>query len=135
LKTLTGRRTENSYNIARFYDKQKNYKAAYVYYNDVLQQRPDSPEAEKSKARMEELRAKVGDDALRIGTERAQTGQTAAERRQIQAQVDTAARPDFVGPPPPPAPPPQPDQTPPEQKPMLTPPSDVAPVEPALPSQ
>jgi outer membrane protein assembly factor BamD len=135
LKTLTGRRTENSYNIARFYDKQKNYKAAYVYYNDVLQQRPDSPEAEKSKARMEELRAKVGDDALRIGTETAQTGQTVAERRQIQAQVDTAARPDFVGPPPPPAPPPQPDQTPPEQKPMLTPPSDVAPVEPALPSQ
>ena len=50
LKTLQGRKTENSYTIAKYYDKQKNYKAAYVYYNEVVQQQPDSPEAVKSKA-------------------------------------------------------------------------------------
>ena len=50
LKTLQGRKTQNSYTIAKFYDKQKNYKAAYVYYNEVVQQQPDSPDAVKSQA-------------------------------------------------------------------------------------
>ena len=67
LKTLQGRKTENSYTIAKFYDKQKNYKAAYVYYNEVVQQQPDSPDAEKAKQRMDQIRSKVGEDALQIG--------------------------------------------------------------------
>jgi outer membrane protein assembly factor BamD len=148
LKTLQGRKTENSYTIAKYYDKQKNYKAAYVYYNEVVQQQPDSPEAERAKQRMDQIRAKVGDAGLQIGAKGAGTAQSAADSRKLQAQADTAGRADFVGPPPPtPTPSPTPaapsqnlDQTPqptPEQKPMRTAPNDVtpAPVEPALPSQ
>jgi outer membrane protein assembly factor BamD len=151
LKTLQGRKTENSYTIAKYYDKQKNYKAAYVYYNEVVQQQPDSPEAGRAKQRMDQIRAKVGDAGLQIGAKGTGTAQGAADSRKLQARADTAGRADFVGPPPPPpTPSPTPaapsqnlDQTPqtpqptPEQKPMRTAPNDVtpAPVEPALPSQ
>jgi outer membrane protein assembly factor BamD len=147
LKILQGRKTENSYNIAKFYDKQKNYKAAYVYYNEVVQQQPDSPEAQRAKQRMDEIRSKVGENALRIGGTETQPSQVAGAGRKLQVQADTASRPDFVGPPPPPpsptpapktepsAPVPTPEQSAPEQKPMRTAPGDVAPVEPTLPSQ
>jgi outer membrane protein assembly factor BamD len=150
LKALQGRKTENSYNIAKFYDKQRNYKAAYVYYNEVVQQQPDSPEAQRAKQRMDEIRSKVGENALKIGGTDVQTANVAGTGSKLQAQTDTASRPDFVGPPPPPAATPSPtslpkteptpaaplpDQSPPEQKPMRTAPSDVTPVEPTLPSQ
>jgi outer membrane protein assembly factor BamD len=151
LKILLGRKTENSYNIAKFYDKQRNYKAAYVYYNEVLQQQPDSPEAQRAKQRMDEIRSRVGENALRIGGAEGPPAQVAGNGRKLQAQADTASRPDFVGPPPPtpastpsPAPAskvepsnplPTPDQSVPDQKPMRTAPGDVAPVEPTLPSQ
>jgi outer membrane protein assembly factor BamD len=145
LKALQGRKTENSYTIAQFYDKQKNYKAAYVYYNEVVEQQPDSPQAARAKQRMDQIRSKVGDAALQIGAKGTGTAQGVDQHR-LQAQADTARRPDFVGPPPPaptPAPtpvaspPPNPEQPAPEQKPMRTAPNDVtpAPVEPALPSQ
>src|SRR5260370_520769 len=97
LKTLQGRKTENSYNIAKFYDKQKNYKAAYVYYNEVVQQQPDSPEAQRAKQRMDEIRSELGENALRIGGTDTQPTQAARPLRQLQAQADTASRPDFVG--------------------------------------
>ncbi|HSZ78284.1 MAG TPA: outer membrane protein assembly factor BamD [Chthoniobacterales bacterium] len=146
LKTLQNRKTQNSYEIARFYDKEKNYKAAYVYYNEVLQQEPDSPDATRAKQRMDQIRSKVGEDALQIGAKGTATAQTAADRRKLQAQADTAGRPDFVGPPAPTpspspssaaAPAPKPEQPAPEQKPMRTAPSDVtpAPVEPPPPLQ
>ena len=155
LKVLQSRKTDNSYNIARFYDKQKNYKAAYVYYNEVLQQQPDSPDAAKAKQRMDQIRSKVGDDALKIG---AASTATAQANTRIQAKSDTAGRSDFVGPPPPaptPVPTPSPAQTVsqpplPEQgapaqpppaggQPAPAPQSDTTatppPTEPALPSQ
>jgi hypothetical protein len=58
---------------------------------------------------MDQIRTKMGDEALKIGTENPETGQTQAERRRLQAQVDTTSRPDFVGPP---APSPTPTPTP-----------------------
>jgi outer membrane protein assembly factor BamD len=109
LKILQNRKTNNSYNIARFYDKQKNYKAAYVYYNEVLQQEPDSSDATKAKLRMDQIRSKVGDDALKIGGTSTASAQANAR---VQAKSDTANRPDFVGPPPPPAPTPTPAPSP-----------------------
>jgi outer membrane protein assembly factor BamD len=152
LKILQGRKSNDAFNIARFYDRQHNYKAAYVYYNEVLQQQPDSYQANRAKQRMDQIRLRMGDEALRIGTENPETGQTAAERRRMQAQVDTTSRPDFVGPPAPPSPTPSPKpesspaagNPPPavpgatpadsNQKAPLTPPSDVQPAEPNLPS-
>jgi len=162
LKILQGRKSTDAFNIARFYDRQHNYKAAYVYYNEVLQQQPDSQQASRAKQRMDQIRTRMGDEALKIGTENPQTGQTEAERRRLQAQVDTTSRPDFVGPPAPtPTPSPKPESTPganpapgnppsanppatnppavspspSNQNAPLTPPSDVQPAEPNLPSQ
>jgi outer membrane protein assembly factor BamD len=154
LRALQGLKTENSYTIAKFYDKQKNYKAAYVYYNEVLEQQPNSPEAERAKLRMDQIRSKVGDDALQIGAKGTATAQVGAASKKLSAQADTAGRADFVGPPPPtPAPTPTPTPAPvaspsppldqsqpppiPDQTPMPTGPNEPtpAPVEPALPSQ
>jgi outer membrane protein assembly factor BamD len=116
LKALKSLNVENSYDIAKFYDKQKNYKAAYVYYNEVVQQQPDSLEAQRAKQRMDQIRSKVGENGLKIGGTGTATAQAGGEGRKLQVQADTAGRPDFVGPPPPsptPAPPPSapPDQT------------------------
>jgi outer membrane protein assembly factor BamD len=152
LKALTSKKTENSYTIAKFYDKQKNYKAAYVYYNEVIQQQPDSEEAQQAKVRMDQIRAKVGEDKLKIGSDAPVTPQMAQQgalQKKSQAQVETTTRPDFVGPPAPtPTPSPNPSTT--TQKPMRTAPEDVpqpaptepaaaqpvpSPAEPALPSQ
>jgi outer membrane protein assembly factor BamD len=160
LKALQSLNVENSYSIAKFYDKQKNYKAAYVYYNEVVQQQPDSPEAQNAKQRMDQIRSKVGENALKIGATGTATAQAGGDGRKLQARADTAGRADFVGPPPPtptpsPVPSATPDQSIPEQKPMRTAPNDVepapvgpaasptpvepatspTPVEPALPSQ
>jgi hypothetical protein len=78
-----------------------------------------------------------------------QIAQQNAQQKKTQAQVDTASRPDYVGPPAPaPSPSPKPATT--TQKPMRTGPEDVpqpaptepapvgptpSPAEPALPSQ
>ena len=64
LRALEQKQTSNAFQIAKFYDKQKNYKAAVIYYNDVIRQQPGSQESNRAKQRVDELRAKVGDAAL-----------------------------------------------------------------------
>ncbi len=64
LRILETKETSNALQVARFYDKQKNYKAAVIYYNDVIRQQPRSSQGDQAKRRIEELRAKVGDAAL-----------------------------------------------------------------------
>lgn len=99
LKTLQGGQLKGSLEIARFYDRTKQYKAAVIYYNDVIKQQPDSPDSEVAKKRIAQLKEQLGEDALRAGPERAETGERALARRKLQAKVDTASRPDYVGPP------------------------------------
>jgi len=134
LTALAGHQTKGVYDIGKFYDKQKNYKAAVIYYNEVIKQQPGSPDGEAAKKRIEELKNLVGEDALRPGPERAETGERAQTRRKLQAQVDTAKRSDYLGPPvnvPDEIPPPKPQlRTSPQQ--------DIGPVpavEPSLPQQ
>lgn len=64
LKRMEHKQTNTAYDIARFYDKQKLYRAAAIYYNEVIRQQPGSTEGEKAKKRISELRAKVGDSKL-----------------------------------------------------------------------
>jgi outer membrane protein assembly factor BamD len=64
LKRMEHKQTNTAYDIARFYDKQKLYRAAAIYYNEVIRQQPGSTEGEKAKKRISELRAKVGDGKL-----------------------------------------------------------------------
>ena len=99
IKLLEGGASKGTLDIAKFYEKTKRYKAAVIYYNDVIKTQPGTAESEYAKTRIEALRAQVGDDALRAGPERTETGARALQRRKLQARVDTASRPDYVGPP------------------------------------
>ena len=64
LNRMDRKQTNTAYDIAKFYDKQKKYRAAAIYYNEVIRQQPSSPEAERAKKRVSELRAKFGDEKL-----------------------------------------------------------------------
>ncbi len=99
MKGLEGGVVKGSLEVAKYYDKTKQYRAAVIYYNDIIKQQPGTPDADFAKARIDTLRAQVGEDALRAGPERSETGARAAARRKLQAKVDTSSRPDYVGPP------------------------------------
>ena len=64
LDILEHKQTANSYRVAKFYDKQKYYRAAVIYYNEVIRQQPGSQESNEAKKRIDQLRAKFGDAAL-----------------------------------------------------------------------
>src|SRR5213080_1770006 len=64
LDILEHKQTANSYKVAKFYDKQKYYRAAVIYYNEVIRQQPGSEESNEAKKRIDQLRAKFGDAAL-----------------------------------------------------------------------
>jgi outer membrane protein assembly factor BamD len=64
LEILDRKSLSRAWDVARFYDKQKAYRAAVLYYNEVIRQQPGSAESDKAKKRIEELRAKVGDKVL-----------------------------------------------------------------------
>jgi len=57
---LSSRRVQGSFNIAQFYEKQKNYKAAIIYYNDVVQQGPTTNQAGEAKQKLEMLKTLSG---------------------------------------------------------------------------
>ena len=116
LASLSGTDTKKTLGIAQFYERTKNYKAAVIYYNNVIKTSPDSAEAETAKKRIEGLKKSVGEDNLRAGPERAETGAKAQEHRRLQSKVETAARPDFAGPPAPVVP----DEVAPEQPKLRT---------------
>jgi outer membrane protein assembly factor BamD len=69
LQLLQHRLTKGSFDIAKYYDKAKNYRAAVLYYNEVIRQQPNSSESEIAKKRIEQLRSKVGDAALQSAAE------------------------------------------------------------------
>jgi outer membrane protein assembly factor BamD len=64
LQLLDRKETSSSFNVAKFYDKQKNYRAAVIYYNEVIRQQPGSTESEHAKKRINELYAKFGPSAF-----------------------------------------------------------------------
>src|SRR5256885_241639 len=61
LKKMEHKQSSTAYDIAKFYDKQKQYRAAAIYYNEVISTQPGSTEGEKAKKRNSELCAKLGD--------------------------------------------------------------------------
>jgi len=64
LDILEHKQITNSFKVAKFYDKQKYYRAAVIYYNEVIRQQPGSEESNEAKKRIDQLRAKFGDAAL-----------------------------------------------------------------------
>lgn len=99
LVTIGDRESGDLMQIAKYYDWTKNYRAATIYYNDIIRRQPKTADAELAKTRIEEMRSEVGDDALRVGSERAETGEQLALRRRLQAQVETSSLADYSGPP------------------------------------
>jgi len=85
--------------VAEFYDFNKEFRASSIYYNDVIRRFPQSEEAVAAKSRLDELKALYGEDALRIGQERPENGERIAERRRLQAQVESTALANYNGPP------------------------------------
>ena len=55
IEQLKEKEAESAYNIGRFYEKQKSYDAAKIYYNDVVNNYPDSLWAAKALERIQIL--------------------------------------------------------------------------------
>ena len=136
LASIGGKESGDLLAIAQFYDRYRDYRSAAIYYNDVIRRQPGTKQAELARNRIETLRSDVGDEGLRTGPEHAETGEKAALRRRLQAQVETSALSDFNGPMRKDV---VPDELPVVNKPKLrTDARDVRPlpsVEPALPNQ
>lgn len=99
LDRMTGREATDLMSIAQFYDRNTNYRAAVIYYADLVRRQPGSDDAKLANERIEEIRATVGDDELRSSPERAETGERVAMRRRLQNQVETSALSNYAGPP------------------------------------
>jgi outer membrane assembly lipoprotein YfiO len=99
MKSLDNGVTKGALEVAKYYDRMKQHKAAVIYYNDVIKQQPGTPDAAYAKTRIDALKAEFGEDALRAGPELTNNGARVQEHRKLQAKVDTVSRPDYVGPP------------------------------------
>ena len=86
LAMLDHRLTKGSFEVAQYYDRRKHYRAAVLYYNEVIRQQPGSRESELAKKRIAELRSKVGDAALESAAEMAE------RRAKADAQKSVAHR-------------------------------------------
>ena len=93
LDILEHKQTTNSYKVAKFYDKQKYYRAAVIYYNEVIRQQPGTDESNEAKKRIDQLRAKLGDAALQPALAGAQTGKKKGEVSGARTAASGSARP------------------------------------------
>ncbi|MEO5856259.1 MAG: outer membrane protein assembly factor BamD [Chthoniobacterales bacterium] len=134
LRILDQKQTSDAFQIAKFYDKQKNYRAAVIYYNDVIRQQPGSTQSTRAQKRVAELRAKVGDAALQEAALTAATAKkpkppapAASSQEQSESSMPMMhTSPDDVAP----LPPPEADES-------LPPPASLTPnmtLAPAVPS-
>lgn len=94
LALLEHTQTNSSYAVAKFYDKQKYYRAAVIYYNEVIRQQPGSTESNLAKKRIDQLRAKVGEAALQPATPASQASKKKGDAHEARtAGTGSAARP------------------------------------------
>src|SRR5881397_2784770 len=93
LDILEHKQTANSYKVAKFYDKQKYYRAAVIYYNEVIRQQPGSEESNEAKKRIDQLRAKFGEAALQPALPVAQGGKKKGEAQGARSAGTGSAKP------------------------------------------
>ncbi len=93
LDILEHKQTANSYKVAKFYDKQKYYRAAVIYYNEVIRQQPGTEESNEAKKRIDQLRAKFGDAALQPALASAQSGKKKSEAHGARTAGSGSAKP------------------------------------------
>ena len=95
LDLLEHKETTSSFQVAKFYDKQKNYRAAVIYYNEVIRQQPGSSESERAKKRIDQLRDKFGDEVLQpipssAQPQEAQKKPAPSQKKSATAQAEPA---------------------------------------------
>src|SRR5437867_4749578 len=93
LDILEHKQTASSYKVAKFYDKQKYYRAAVIYYNEVIRQQPGSEESNEAKKRIDQLRAKFGEAALQPALPVAQGGKKKGEAQGARSAGTGSAKP------------------------------------------
>lgn len=59
IKRLGQRQTQGAFDVAKFYETQHDTRAAFIYYNEVLREDPNSVQAAMAKKRIQELRPVV----------------------------------------------------------------------------
>jgi outer membrane protein assembly factor BamD len=97
LEQLEHNQTVSSFKVAKFYDKQKNFRAAVIYYNEVIRQQPGSTESEQAKKRIDELRKKVGDAALQPAFAKAEAEKKKADKTGGQTRTAAGGGPAMRG--------------------------------------
>jgi outer membrane protein assembly factor BamD len=93
LDILDHKQTSNSYKVAKFYDKQKYYRAAVIYYNEVIRQQPGSEESNEAKKRIDQLRAKFGDAVLRPAISVSQNAKKKTDAHELRTAGTGSAKP------------------------------------------
>src|SRR5213078_3584105 len=93
LDILEHKQTNNSFKVAKFYDKQEYYRAAVIYYNEVIRQQPGSEESNEAKKRIDQLRAKFGEAALQPALPVAQGGKKKGEAHGARTAGTGSAKP------------------------------------------
>lgn len=93
LDILEHKQTNNSFKVAKFYDKQKYYRAAVIYYNEVIRQQPGSEESNQAKKRIDQLRAKLGDAVLQPALPVSQNAKKKAEAHRFGPAGSESAKP------------------------------------------
>lgn len=59
IQKLGQRQTQGAFDIAKFYETQHDPRGAFIYYNEVVREDPNSPQAQQAKKRIQELRVVV----------------------------------------------------------------------------
>jgi outer membrane protein assembly factor BamD len=67
IKALRAKKAQTSFETAAFYDKNKKYGSAKVYYQEVVTQYPESALAERAKKRLSELVQEEGQPKAKAG--------------------------------------------------------------------
>src|SRR5881397_2211543 len=93
LEILEHKQTASSYKVAKFYDKQKYYRAAVIYYNEVIRQQPGSQESNEAKKRIDQLRAKFGDAALQPALPQGQASKKKGDMHGARTAESGSAKP------------------------------------------
>ena len=95
LQLLEHKSTTRAFDVARYYDKQKAYRAAVIYYNEVIRQQPGSAESQKAQKRIDQLRAKLGEKMLQplqtLEAEKKEADKKEAEKKKSSDQKPDAA--------------------------------------------
>ena len=96
LQQLEHKATSSSFDVARYYDRQKDYRAAVIYYNEVIRQQPGSVESDKAKKRIDQLRAKLGDKVLQPLQEQEAEKKKATDQEKAKSAGQNKPAPDSA---------------------------------------